>query len=50
MAVPTSGIARMTEIKIRGHSELMSLFHHVVAGGSDSEVERGKPEPDTFLV
>jgi pseudouridine-5'-monophosphatase len=50
MAVATSSGQDTYDLKVAKHAALFSMFSHVVTGGSDPEVKRGKPNPDIFLV
>ncbi|XP_015835839.1 pseudouridine-5'-phosphatase isoform X3 [Tribolium castaneum] len=50
IAVATSSGQDTYDLKVSKHKSLFSLFSHVVTGGTDPEVERGKPSPDIFLV
>ncbi|XP_044267845.1 pseudouridine-5'-phosphatase isoform X1 [Tribolium madens] len=50
IAVATSSGQDTYDLKVAKHTSLFSLFSHVVTGGTDPEVERGKPSPDIFLV
>ncbi|KAI4457793.1 2-deoxyglucose-6-phosphate phosphatase 2 [Holotrichia oblita] len=50
MALATSSSKFSLDIKIKHHQKLFSLFHHIVAGGSDPEVVYGKPAPDIFSI
>ncbi len=50
MAVATSATMKSHEEKTSRYRDIFKLFNHVVAAGSDAEVQRGKPAPDVFLV
>lgn len=50
IAVATSSHEETYKLKISNYQEMFSLFNHTVTGGSDPEIERGKPAPDIFLV
>ena len=50
IALATSSNRESYELKTSHHREVFDLFHHVVTGGSDPEVKRGKPSPDVFLT
>ncbi|CAH1985911.1 unnamed protein product [Acanthoscelides obtectus] len=50
MAVATSSHRESYELKAKPHNELFKAFSHVVCGGDDPEVKRGKPHPDIFLM
>lgn len=50
IAVATSSTQESYNLKVKNYTDLFKLFHHIVCGGSDPDVKRGKPEPDTFLV
>ncbi|XP_074599172.1 pseudouridine-5'-phosphatase-like [Brevipalpus obovatus] len=53
MAVATSSSAEEFELKTKSLPDLFEpgkYFHHILTAGSDSEIERGKPDPQTFLV
>ncbi|KJE89284.1 haloacid dehalogenase-like hydrolase [Capsaspora owczarzaki ATCC 30864] len=49
MAVATGSSARIFKIKTSQHTELFSLFHHIVTS-DDPECKHSKPQPDIFLL
>jgi len=50
IAIATGSDSESYKIKTSRHQNFMSRFQHVVMSGSDSEVTRGKPAPDIFLI
>jgi len=50
IALATGSHRSVFDIKISRYQQFFSLFHHVVCGSSDPDVEHGKPHPDIFLV
>ncbi|XP_015603599.1 probable pseudouridine-5'-phosphatase isoform X2 [Cephus cinctus] len=50
IALATSSSVDSYELKTVKWKELFDLFHHRVIGGSDPDVQKGKPHPDIFLV
>jgi len=50
VAIATSSRKRTGKIKMSGHAKLFNLFSHTVFGSDDPEVDKGKPNPDIFLV
>ncbi|XP_065304275.1 uncharacterized protein [Dermacentor albipictus] len=50
MAVATISKRASFDLKMTRHQDLLKLFHHVVCWGGDPDVNRGKPQPDIFLV
>lgn len=49
IAVATSSKRDSFALKVSRHGDLFAKFHHVVCG-EKTEVARGKPHPDIFLV
>lgn len=50
IAVATSSKGFTFRLKTKPHSELFSLFDHIVIASEDPEIKKGKPDPQTFLV
>ncbi|XP_054930969.1 uncharacterized protein [Dermacentor andersoni] len=50
MAVTTTSKRPSFDLKMTRHQDLLTLFHHVVCSGGEPDVNRGKPQPDIFLV
>jgi len=50
IALATSSSRENFELKTQQHTEVFSLFNHIVTGSSDPDVKRGKPAPDIFLT
>lgn len=50
IAVATSSSKESSDLKTQKWKHIFNLFNHIVYGGSDPEVFRGKPSPDIFLV
>ena len=50
VAIATSSRRKTGKIKMAGHSDLFDLFSHKVFRSDDPEVDKGKPNPDIFLV
>jgi len=50
MGVCTGSHENELKLKITKHKSLFSSFHPIVCSSSDSEVKKGKPAPDCFLV
>lgn len=50
IALATSSTKSSYDIKTQQCRDLFNLFNHKVFGGSDNEVQKGKPCPDIFLV
>lgn len=49
-ALATSSSKENADLKIMNHRDMFDMFSHKIFGTSDPEVEKGKPEPDIFLV
>lgn len=49
IAVATSSVRRLFELKTTNHQEMFNMFDLVVTG-DDPEVKHGKPAPDIFAV
>ncbi|XP_062910691.1 pseudouridine-5'-phosphatase isoform X1 [Mobula hypostoma] len=49
MAVGTSSMKAMLDLKTTNHKKFFSSFHHVI-DGDHPDVKKSKPAPDTFLV
>lgn len=50
IAVATSSKGFTFRLKTKPHAELFSLFDHIVIASEDPDIQRGKPDPQTFLV
>lgn len=50
IALATSSSKTTGDIKTQRWEHIFDLFHHKVYGGTDPEVEKGKPHPDIFLI
>ena len=50
IALATSSNKENFELKTQRWTDVFSLFHHKVLGGSDSDIVHGKPAPDIFLA
>lgn len=50
IALATSSSEEMYDLKTHRHTKIFELFNHKVCGSSDTEVVRGKPAPDIFIV
>lgn len=50
MALATSSTQDSYNLKIKNYKDLFKLFNHIVCGGDDTDVKRGKPHPDIFHV
>uniref|UniRef100_A0A5K3FJR4 Pseudouridine-5'-monophosphatase n=1 Tax=Mesocestoides corti TaxID=53468 RepID=A0A5K3FJR4_MESCO len=50
MAIATGSFSSQIKDKTWNIGDVMKCISHVVAGGDDPEVKRGKPAPDIFLV
>nr|XP_050866954.1 pseudouridine-5'-phosphatase [Vespula vulgaris] len=50
IALATSSSQSTSDIKTQRWEHIFDLFHHKVYGGTDPEVQNGKPHPDIFFV
>ncbi|KAH1013850.1 pseudouridine-5'-phosphatase [Dendroctonus ponderosae] len=49
IAIATSSGRKMFKVKTQNHQEVIRLFHHIVCGTKNPEIQKGKPAPDIFL-
>ncbi|CAL8145476.1 unnamed protein product [Orchesella dallaii] len=50
IAIGTNSKKSNFQLKKKHHAKFFQLFHHIVLGSEDPDVENGKPAPDVYLV